>query len=246
MATPQEKLNRSFVKAAENGKLADMEMYLIKGAEIDARGSAWQLGLTAIGSAAWMGHANAVRFLIGKGANINVRDGNGMTPLMHAADMQHVDCAEALLKAGAGLDYKDTKGRTAFDIAFQRRKPQLVQLINRFDMQRKAAAVAPTPEPPAKTEPPKDTPDIVILRQQAGDRLLEDVFNFVALERVTFVRREAGAPIEAMLRENFADMSNTTLLEKAYAEHQRRGGTLSADMVFPDAKPKIQLPGAGK
>ena len=117
-------------------------------------------------------------------------------------------------------------------------------------MQRKAASLLPAPqsapvEEPARAEAPKETPDVIILRQQAGDRLLEEIFNFAALERVTFVRKAPGAAVEAMLRENFADMSNTSLLEKAYAEHLRLGGKRAADEIFPAAKPKILPPGAG-
>ncbi len=252
MADPQEKLNRRLVKAAENGKVDEIEMYLIQGAEINAKGSSWQLGLTPVGSAAWMGHIRAVNFLIKKGANIEVRDGNGLSPLMQAVSMGHPDCAEALLKAGAKLDVKDTKGRTAFDLATRNRNPQLVKIVARYMQQAKAALeakenpqMAPVAEAITAPPPVTEDPQVVILRQQAGDRLLEDIFNFAALERVTFVRKEPGAPVETMMRENFADMSNTSLLEKAYAEHVRRGGARTAAEIFPDAKPKMHLPGAG-
>jgi hypothetical protein len=74
----------------------------------------------------------------------------------------------------------------------------------------------------------------VILRSKLGDRTLEEVFNFATKERISLVRKEAGAPVEAFIRESFSDISEKSGLRLAFEEHKRRGGKVPEDEVFPD------------
>lgn len=250
MATPQEKLNKQLVKAAGRGDIAAMALHLREGAEINGYGGAWQLYATALGNAAWNGHTRAITYLLEQGAEIDHVDKGGATALTHAIRMDRLDCVQELLRRGARTDMKDDKGRTALDLAVREEHPEIGELIMRHEealareKEKKimAEAKAETALPPPK---PKLDPAVVIFRSKAGNRVLEEIFNFEALERVTLVRANENAPVETMLRENFADMTNTTLLKKALAEHMVRGGKLTEQDVFITDKPKL-TPRGGK
>ncbi|XHG05902.1 hypothetical protein AWENTII_009115 [Aspergillus wentii] len=58
-------------------------------------------------------HEPAVKLLLGKGADVNLYDEEGMTPLRCAAEIGDVRIAQLLLNAGANVDLKDERhGRT--------------------------------------------------------------------------------------------------------------------------------------
>ena len=59
------------------------------------------------------GHTDIVSFLLGKGANPEVRDNSRNSPLIVAAQQGHPDTVELLLKSGVAVDAKNDKGDTA-------------------------------------------------------------------------------------------------------------------------------------
>ena len=63
------------------------------------------------------GHAKAVQFLLGRGADVNSVDGTGWTALMMAMGAGHRGIVRLLLKAGAEVHAVDEKGMTALDWA---------------------------------------------------------------------------------------------------------------------------------
>ena len=71
----------------------------------------------AIINAAVQGNREAVERLIRGGANVGVRDQNGLTPLMHAAIYGYDDVVAVLLEAGAAVDVTCRKGCTALTYA---------------------------------------------------------------------------------------------------------------------------------
>lgn len=79
--------------------------------------------------AAINGQANAVRTLIDKGANINVKDNDGWTALMQAAYYGYADVAQVLIEKGADVTARDKSGETALNKAEARRKTEIANML---------------------------------------------------------------------------------------------------------------------
>ena len=64
------------------------------------------------------GRTDALKALVGRGADINVADGSGTTPLMLAVLGGHLDTVLQLVMAcGADMNRRDHSGRTALELA---------------------------------------------------------------------------------------------------------------------------------
>ena len=58
-----------------------------------------------------------IRYLVGKGADINKQDQWGTAPIHRAAEEnRRVDCFQMFIDLGADLTLKDNKGKTALDL----------------------------------------------------------------------------------------------------------------------------------
>jgi hypothetical protein len=73
----------NFQGQAMAGDVAGLEQALALGADIECRQSIYE-DATAVILAARGGHADAVRLLLQRGANVHARDGSGWTALRHA------------------------------------------------------------------------------------------------------------------------------------------------------------------
>jgi ankyrin repeat protein len=126
------------LQRAEEGQHADAVAVLKEYAAVNARDAD---GRTPLLTAALKGDEQAVRELLGKGADLAVRDGQGQTALMLAAAKGHADVVNALLgsltetgtnqtRINPGGQYigpepaeharqKDNQGKTAVDLAKQ-------------------------------------------------------------------------------------------------------------------------------
>jgi len=71
----------------------------------------------ALAMEAHMGHADTVRHLIEKGADVNARDDIGMTVLMHAAYSRNADVVRFLIEKGADVNAVDRGGMNALSYA---------------------------------------------------------------------------------------------------------------------------------
>lgn len=60
---------------------------------------------------------NIVKYLIEKGLDVNAKNNDGYTPLMHAAYMGNIWVVEYLVEKGADVNAKDKAGKTALDYA---------------------------------------------------------------------------------------------------------------------------------
>ena len=72
---------------------------------------------------------NWTRFLIGKGANVNLAASNGDTPLITAARVGFTDAIDLLLQFGAKVDAPNKMGETALILAVQQRQLDVVKLL---------------------------------------------------------------------------------------------------------------------
>ena len=79
-----------------------LTMLTIQGIPVDARDEKWQE--TALMQAAGAGRSEAVKFLIQRGAQLDLRNHHGATALCFAAFKSKPDCLEILAAAGADVD----------------------------------------------------------------------------------------------------------------------------------------------
>jgi ankyrin repeat protein len=86
-------------------------------------------GRRALNWAAWFNHADAVRFLIARGATVNLDNRTGFTPLHHAAENGSLEAAEALLDAGADPTWPNNMGETPAQVARKRSHLDVAQAI---------------------------------------------------------------------------------------------------------------------
>jgi len=85
---------------------------------------------TALMAATVKRNKDIVLFLLKKGADPNIADGNGSTALLFATMFQMNDMAEMLLTYKADPLHEDKRGNSALDYATQTKNQTLINLIN--------------------------------------------------------------------------------------------------------------------
>lgn len=155
--------------------------------------------------------------LLKMGAEVDYDKGH---PLACAAYHGHRAAVEILLKAGANVSL-EYGGNTPAGHARAQQYDKIAELIEQT--------------------PAADTPDEIIFHTSLSDRVLEEIFNFTSLERISLIRNGRHGPVEAVIRESFSKIENTPSLKKAFDEHVRRGGKTDARAIFPN-KPCRKLP----
>lgn len=89
-------------------------------------------GKTILMLAAAHGEADAVETIIGKGADVNIKDSaNGWTALIYAIWSDNSDVVQSLLNAGADVNNKDADGATVLDMAIIRGNSDIVKVIRK-------------------------------------------------------------------------------------------------------------------
>ncbi len=91
------------------------------------------LGMTALDWAAVRGHADLVRLLLDRGADVKVRSTAGNTPLHYAALAGNPDIIESLLRAGAHVNERNNNGDTALHYAARNGHLRAVQVLLRHN-----------------------------------------------------------------------------------------------------------------
>jgi uncharacterized protein len=101
-------------------------------------------GYTALHYAAYFGHVDMARFLVGLGADLNAisMDPLRNTPLHAAASGGHLAIGELLLGAGADLEAKQTGDWTALHSAADRGHQSFAQMLVRRGASRMARSVS--------------------------------------------------------------------------------------------------------
>lgn len=105
-------------------------------------------GYTALGLATNRGYLQIVELLLASGASANTPIcPNGATPLMIAAVWNRLDIAEVLLESGASLDAEGVggsyRGKTPIEIARERDRPAMAELLCAHRARRRLARLAP-------------------------------------------------------------------------------------------------------
>ena len=116
--------------ASQHGHVGVVQGVLARGAEIDRRENEVAKGNTALVLACKYRQEDVLDVLIRRGANVNVRYGEGdETPLMLACDKRHGRMVRALLIAGAEVNARDSKNQTALMVASRRGHVRIVQQL---------------------------------------------------------------------------------------------------------------------
>ena len=130
-----EEANMALFKAAECGQIDAVQYSLIQGAAIHAtgdiiRGRGVLERCTALMVASLRGHHTVVKFLLTRGAAVNLKTyENGSTALMYAAEGGYERVAQLLLDHGAFADIGNKFDRTALSWAAYNGKLSVVKLL---------------------------------------------------------------------------------------------------------------------
>lgn len=238
------KLDKKLRKAAINGDVAEIGRLIDAGADIESHGGFFTLGLTPLGNAIFNGKYEAAKYLLERGANPNARDTIGDTVLWMAVSYNRVDEAELLIRFGADpRAYCDMSDRgSVLQVAHHGKDQRLIDIIERgiAEAERRDVEARQRMEQAARdrkkaraAEEHARNKDIVIFDEQLGDRTLQEIYNFSSLERISLIRKGEDGPVEAMQRQDFADIGDKPGLRRAFDEHRRRGGTVEEAAIFP-------------
>lgn len=230
-------LNKQLLKAVSKNELDEVQRLIESGADIESQAGFFYLRQTPLGIASFNGNLDVVKYLLDKGANVNVLDSARATPLYNAVRYsKSVDIVRLLMQRGADPNIEDREGYSALMYARKKKKQYLVRIMEE--------KVVMPPKPQEKA-PEALNPDEVIFQRPLGDRILQESFDFVALERVSLVRKSAQGAVEAMSRDGFSVIEDQSTLRKAFEEHVRRGGKTEESRVFPNTIFKDRPSGRG-
>ena len=244
-------INKSLRRAASKGRVEEIKRLLDLGADIETRGGFFSMGHTPLICAIWAGEKEAVKYLLERGASPEAKDDAGDTPLWTAVERDNKDIVEILLAHGADprnrCDMMERHSPTAMARANKNSEIATMlslAILERHRSDRIAALDAERrraeEEARAKEAERCKNKDIVIVFSPLGDRTLQEVYNFAALERISLVRKAEDGPVEAITRQDFADVGDKPGLRQAFAEHLRRGGTAPEKAVFPGTLQKLK------
>ena len=99
--------------ATATGNIEAIKKNLAAGTDVDAKQPPG--GGTPLLVAATFGRAEAAKFLIEKGANVNASSNDGATALHGAAFFCHAEIVKLLLDRGAKVNAKNIRGETPLD-----------------------------------------------------------------------------------------------------------------------------------
>ena len=200
--------------ACERGDLAQVTVFFAQGAQVNDPG-----GDPPLIAAANRGHLAVVEWLLEKGADVNIVNSSKSTALMCAAYGGHTQCIAVLMQHGADVGLVNNHGKTAMQYARDNSRTDAIRALEK-------------------------RPDEITNSWTLDNRVMQEIYDFRRLERVTFVRKTTDGEVEAMQREAFSQLPDHGALQKAFDEHRRRGGKRSEEDVFDTGfrKQKMNLP----
>ena len=238
----QARRNKSLLKAAAKGDVELVRQLLDEGAEVDFyQETSWRFSFdkAPLICAARYGRVDVVKLLLERGAKADFQDTSLYTPLMYAANYGHLGVVNVLLDAGADASLRDKDGWKASRFAKEEGKYNIEKIL----LEAENSGPRQVNKPKQVNKPVQaQTPDEIVFERPFGNRLLQEVFNFKSLERISLIRKDANSDVEAITRENFSALETQPALREAFEEHVRRGGKVDESAVFPNKLLKKKLP----
>ena len=120
--TSQRKREVQLLNSAVNGHMNCLRRTVNSGANVNINISSdvfcphtqnTRLSYTPLTCAAEFGHAECIKFLVERGAAVNMPNTDGDTPLMIATEKGHVECVNILIEAGANVNIANNYGYEA-------------------------------------------------------------------------------------------------------------------------------------
>lgn len=226
---PQRKLEKKLVAAARTGDVKQVASLLDQGANVNTEVSP---GGPPLFAAAYGGnsdsHLQVIEMLLAHGATVDARNGVKCTALMGAANRGHVAAVKRLLAAGADRELRGRNNNNTLDWAMMSGKPEMIMFFHE-----------------KQPEPVVENPQDVVFRRPMGNRVLEEVFDFSARERITLIRKGEDGPVEAVTRDGFASIEDRGRLREAFDAYVKRGGVASEEEVFSECLAKPRAPRKG-
>jgi len=118
----------SLPMAAARGDLDAVKAFIAKGVNINTREKNYDQD-TALTFASNLGHTEIVKYLIEKGADINLADAKGRTPLWYASGVDNIENIKLLLAAGADVNKSPKNGETAIIRAACNGQTETIKLL---------------------------------------------------------------------------------------------------------------------
>lgn len=120
-----ERIGTGLMIAAWEGNIPMMELFLSRGASINATN---KNGEQALMHAAWRGHVEAVRWLLDRGAQLN-RPDMQWSALHYAVFNGHEAVARLLIERGANINARSTNGSSVLMMAAREGRDALARLL---------------------------------------------------------------------------------------------------------------------
>lgn len=123
---------------AKNGSNSTALMYAVAAGNLDVAKMLLQAGAnpnvrvdntSLLSMALKNSHSEMARLLIAKGASIDIKDGDEMTPLMLACIHNDLPLVKALLDKGVDVNSNDNKGSTALTYSISEKRNKIVPLL---------------------------------------------------------------------------------------------------------------------
>ncbi len=165
-----------------------------------------------------------VELLLDADADVNFQGKFQRTPIMAAIKFGTKEICELLIARGADPRVCDYFGENAFDICGIRGS----WLSSYVSPEQKAEMAAEQ----AALERARSR---IQFTDNINGKLVQETYCFDTRECVTFVREDENAPVEAILREPFANIQTRPNLKVAFDQHVSLGGALTHADVFVGA-----------
>lgn len=118
---------------AKSGRLANPEILIKHGADLNARDRSGQTPLHS--AVTGINNPNVIEALIELGADMNATDNKGNTPLHEGAGMGRVQSVEALINKGADVNVRNREGETPLDVAEKAEHDDVAEILRRHAQQ---------------------------------------------------------------------------------------------------------------
>jgi len=146
------------------------------------------------------------------GADINhLYSSYEWTAIAHAGCKKYLEVIPILLEAGADINMADKDGDSF--AKYMKDSDELKELYRQYLDENSVSKVT--------------------FRNNLSNRILEEIYDFERLERISLVRKAPYKKVESMFRESFSRIEDEASLKKAFNEHVKRGGKTHEGKVFP-------------